>query len=164
MAKKKKAKKTAKKAAKKKDRSRNKKPKPLPTKFLREFDASVITEDNPVKGKPRLWAWPPVGEARQTSYKTIGDVINLLGTALETSTPPLPDASGTFTAKVANFANAYPWPTSGDYAKYDKPKGPAATSVNRYEIAQVADLMMQAIDGGGCGKPGGGGTRWPPVK
>jgi hypothetical protein len=167
MAKKKKAKKTANKAAKKTVRSvprKKKKPKPLPTDFLRKFDSSVITRDNPVKGKPRLWAWPPVGEPRPNSYKTMGDVINLLSTALETSTPPPPDPSSTFTAKVARFANTYPWPTSSRYAKYGKRKWPSAADVNRYEIAQVTDLMMQAIDGGGDGLEGGGGTRWPPVK
>ena len=65
MAKKKKAKKTAKKtgAAKKKAPAvaKKKQPKRLPTRFLREFDSSVITRDNTPRNKPRLWAWPPAG-------------------------------------------------------------------------------------------------------
>ncbi len=166
MAKKKKARKAAKKPAKKTVRraATKKKPKALPTGFLRGFDSTVITKDNPLKGKPRLWSWPPVLEPAATSYGTIGDVIDLLGAALESSKPPAPDGSGTFKDKVASYASTYPWPTSADYAKYNKPQGPAASTVNLFEIAQVADLMLQAMDGGGDGNPGGGGTRWPPVR
>lgn len=171
MAKKKKASKAVKKAAKKTAKKtvrrapiKKKKPKALPTGFLRGFLSSVLTKDNPETGGPRLWAWPPALEPHLTSYATIGDVVSLLGTALETSAPPGLDASGTFKARVANYANGYPWPTSRDYAKYNKPNGPAASTVNLYEMAQVADLMLQAIDGGGDGNAGGGGTRWPPVR
>lgn len=162
MAKKKKAKKTANRKAQR--AAPEKKPRALPTQFLRDFHSLVITRDNLKKGRPRLWAWPPGGEARAISYDTIGDVVNLLGAAFEASTPPKPDASGTFIAKVATFAHTFPWPTSPDYAKYNKPKGPAASTVNLYEIAQVVDQMLQAIDGGGDGNAGGGGSRWPPVR
>ncbi len=42
------------------------------------------------------------------------------------------------------------------------PYGFPAPTVHLYEIAQVIDLMVQAINGGGDGG-GGGGPRWPPT-
>lgn len=155
MAKKKKAKKKAKRAAPKKVACS------LVTGFLRDFSL-FLTKSNPQKGKKRLRAWPPVGELPATSLGSICDVVKLLGKAFVESTPPLPDSSATFIGQVATRVNAYPWPTSPDY-QGTKPFGFDASTVNLYEIGQVADLMLQAINAGGAGG-GGGGSRWPPVK
>ena len=168
MAKKKNAKKKARKArtsAKTKARraTTKKSPNTLVTGFLRDF-GSFLTQDKPPKARRRPWAWPPVGELPAASFATISDVIALLGKAYTSSAvPTAPAVPVTFSDRVAVFANGYPWPTSRDY-QGDKPFGFDATTVNLYEIGQVAELMLQAINGGGAGDDGGGGTRWPPVK
>jgi len=166
MAKKKNSKKKPKKAKttvkrKAKRAGTTKAPTALVTGFLRDFGV-FITRDKPAKARRRPWAWPPVGELPTTSFATISDVVTLLGKAYASSAvPPAPAVPVTFADRVSTFANGYPWPTSHDY-QGEKPYGFDATTVNLYDIGQVAELMLQAINGGGAGDDGGGGPRWPP--
>jgi hypothetical protein len=163
MAKKKKAKSPAKNTAKKKS-------KPIPpwktgnslvTAFLHEIRL-LLTKVDPADHRARVWRWPTAGEPRTTSLGTIRDVVDLLSTASVTNIAP-PGKPGTFLAEVAACVNAYPWPTSPRYkVKNKKPYGFPAPTVNLYEIGQVVDLMLQAINAGGDGG-GGGGSRWPPT-
>jgi hypothetical protein len=156
MANKKKAKKKVKRAAPKKAATS------LVTGFLSDFRL-FLTKANRTQGKSRLWIWPPAGQSSADSLTTISAVISMLGKAFVSSKPPGPDTSSPFIGRVAERVSAYPWPTSPDY-QGEKPFGFAASTVNLYEIGQVADLMLQALNAGGEGGTGGGGTRWPPVK
>jgi hypothetical protein len=170
MAKKKKAKSTPKKKAKKK--TAKKKPEyvvpwkegnSLVTAFLNAFRL-FLSKDDPEDSHQRLWRWPPAGEVRASSLDTVRDVHDMLDAAVVAGTPPPAGAPGTFLAEVAACVSAFPWPNSSCYkVKNGKPYGFPVPTVNLYEIGQVVDLMLQAINDGGDGG-GGGGSRWPPVK